>query len=102
MTYDYELTLITQSSGTNADADPIIVEEETVILCGLNSVGRSEFYAAAATGLRPELVFTIHGYEYDGQQLVEFDGVRYKVLRTYGTGYEELELTCQREAGASG
>lgn len=102
MTYDHELSLISFTSGTNANADPILVPTKIDILCGLNSVGRGEFYAAAALQLRPELVFTIHAYEYDGQQMVEFQGGKYKVLRTYATGFEELELTCQKEVGSSG
>lgn len=103
MTYDYELMLISSlTTGKDENSDPITIPIGTTILCGLNSVGRGEFYAAAAVQLRPELVFTIHAYEYSGQQLVEFEGVRYKVLRTYSTGFEELELTCQREVGGDG
>lgn len=102
MTYDHELKLISFTSSKDENADPILIPHETVILCGLNSVGRGEFYAAAALQLRPELVFTIHAYEYDHQQLVEFQGTRYKVIRTYSTGFEELELTCQKEAGSVG
>ncbi|MNB67227.1 hypothetical protein D3C81_309360 [compost metagenome] len=99
MTYDHELTLIAEVSGTDANADPVTEEVPTTILCGLNSVGRGEFYAAAAAGLRPEMVFTIHAYEYGGQTLLDYEGVRYKVIRTYSTGFEELELTCAREVG---
>jgi SPP1 family predicted phage head-tail adaptor len=102
MTYDHELSLVSFTSGTNANADPILVPTKIDILCGLNSVGRGEFYAAAALQLRPELVFTIHAYEYDNQQVVEFQGIRYKVIRTYATSFEELELTCQKEVGSGG
>lgn len=103
MTYDHELMLITSlTTGKDENSDPITIPIGTTILCGLQSVGRGEFYAAAALSLRPELVFTIHAYEYSGQELVQFEGVRYKVLRTYSTGFEELELTCQREVGSGG
>lgn len=100
MSYDHELILITPSQivqdevGNQIETDPI----ETPILCRLNSVGRSEFYNAAAAGLRPELLFTIHGYEYNGQKLVKFEGVQYRVIRTYAVDFEELELTCERVA----
>lgn len=100
MSYDHELILITPAAieyddiGNQIETDPI----ETPILCRLNSVGRSEFYNAATAGLRPELVFTIHGYEYNGQKLVKFEGVQYRVIRTYAVDFEELELTCERVA----
>jgi SPP1 family predicted phage head-tail adaptor len=98
MTYDHELTLIGQSYTEDEIGNPIPVETETVILCGLKSVGRTEFYNAAVTGLRPEMVFVIHGYEYNGEQLVKFEGVRYRVIRTYAIDFEEVELTCERVA----
>jgi len=100
MSYDHELILITPGQivedevGNQIETDPI----ETPIFCGLKSVGRSEFYNAAVTGLRPELVFPIHGYEYSGQKLVRFEGVKYRVIKTYSVNFEELELTCEKVA----
>lgn len=96
MTYDRELKLIRQEYQEDEIGNQVPVETETVVLCGLKSVGRTEFYNAAATGLRPELVFVVHGYEYNGEQLVEFEGVRYQVIRTYQVDFEELELTVER------
>ena len=96
MTFDHELTLIGQAITEDEIGNQIPVETETVVLCGLKSVGRTEFYNAAVTGLRPELIFVVHGYEYNGEQIVKFEGVRYRVIRTYATGFEEVELTCER------
>ena len=101
MTYDHELTLISQTITEDEIGNQIPVETETVVLCGLKSVGRNEFYSAAVTGLKPELVFVIHGYEYNGEQVVKFEGNRYRVIRTYLTDFEEVELTCER-VGADG
>lgn len=98
MTYDHELTLISQTITEDDIGNQIPVETETIILCGLKSLVRSEFYSAATTGLKPEIVFVVHGYEYNGQQIVKFEGVRYRVIRTYATDFEEVELTCERVA----
>lgn len=98
MTYDHELTLIGQTYTEDEIGNQIPVETETVVLCGLKSVGRTEFYNAAATGLKPELIFVIHGYEYKGEQIVKFEGTRYRVIRTYATDFEEVELTCEKVA----
>jgi SPP1 family predicted phage head-tail adaptor len=100
VTYDHELTLIGQRIEEDEIGNQIPVETETTILCGLKSVGRSEFYDAAASGLRPELVFVIHAYEYSGERVVKFQGVRYNVIRTYQTGTEEIELTVERVVGS--
>lgn len=99
VTYDHELTLISQTITEDEIGNQIPIETRTTILCSLKSVGRSEFYNAAATGLRPELVFVIHGYEYNGEKAVEFEGSRYSVIRTYQMGFEEIELTVERVSG---
>lgn len=98
MTYDHELTLIGQTYTEDEIGNQIPVETETTILCGLKSVTRLEFYNAAANGLKPEIVFVVHGYEYNGEKEITFEGNRYKVIRTYSEDFEELELTCERVA----
>lgn len=104
MTYDHELTLIQQTYPKDENDHPltdeygnqVVVDTETVILCGLKSVNRTEFYNAAVTGLKPELVFVVHGYEYSGQAKVKFEDQKYRVIRTYAPNFEEVELTCEK------
>ncbi len=96
MTYDYELTLISQTIIEDEIGNQIPQEIKTSIYCGLKSIGRNEFYAAAKSGLRPEIVFVIHNYEYSDEREILFEGKRYKVIRTYLLDFEEIELTCER------
>lgn len=49
----------------------------------IESVGRSEYYAAAAAGLRPEIKAVICRYDFDGETEAELGGKRYAVIRTY-------------------
>jgi SPP1 family predicted phage head-tail adaptor len=100
VTYDNELTLIQQSYGEDEVGNQIPVENEVVILCNKKSVGRMEFYNAAQNGLNPEFIFAAHGYEYNGENLVEFEGKRYKVIKTYQVDFETIELTCERKVGS--
>lgn len=100
--YDYGLTLI-GVTGYQRDANGNYLsqgETRTEILCDVKSVTRSEFYSAAQAGLNPEQVFEVNGFEYAGQQEVEFEGERYTVIRAYRIPpvYEKLELTCERKA----
>lgn len=99
VTYDHEITLIGSTVEKDEIGQDIEVPTYTTILCGLKSIGRSEFYAAAQAGLRPEITFIIHGYEYNEEKEVEFEGYRYKVIRTYAVDVEELELTCEKVIG---
>ncbi len=97
MTYDHELTLIGATSYTEDDiGNQIPVKTQTPILCGIKSIGRTEFYNAAANGIKPVIVFLVHGYEYSGETEIIFEDIKYKVIRTYSEGFEEIELTCEK------
>lgn len=102
MTFDYELILIQTGEGENELGDPIIIRTEKPVLCDVLSVGRSEHYQAAAHGLKPELVFVVSRWDYEGEKEVVFEGKRYNVLRTYEpkqskgfADYETVELVCE-------
>ncbi|MGD6832578.1 phage head closure protein [Sutcliffiella halmapala] len=101
-TFDDELTLIDITFGENALGDPIKVEKRKDILCDAQSIQRTEFYAAAAHGLKPEYTFIVNKYDYQRQSEVEFDGVRYRVIRSYQPksykgieDFDSLELVCE-------
>ncbi len=96
MTYDHELNLIQQIYTTDEIGNQIPGETKTNILCNIKSVGRTEFYNAASKGLKPEIIFIVHSYEYEGQKQVEFENKKYDVIRTYSTNTEEIELTCEK------
>ncbi|WP_404466543.1 phage head closure protein [Planococcus rifietoensis] len=95
-TYDDELTLIDHTFIEDEIGNQIPTPVKTKILCDVQSVGRTEFYRAAVTDLRPEMIFLVHSYEYNGERKVEFKGQQYSVLRTFSKGFEEIELTCER------
>lgn len=57
------------------------------------SIGSKEFYQASSAGMKPELKFVLPDYtEYQDEKILEHEGIRYKVLRTYRTG-NQLEIT---------
>lgn len=98
-TYDHELVLISETIQEDEIGNRIPIETRKTILCDKKSAGRNEYYQAAAAGLKPELVLIVHAYEYNGEQLVEFEGKRYSVIRIYELNDEEIELVCERKAG---
>ena len=68
----------------------------------LRSIGQQEFYASHATDFNPELKFVLADYlEYEGENLVEYNGQRYRIVRTYRTG-QELELVVERAPAEDG
>ena len=91
------LTLIQQTQTVDDYGDTVTTETSCQVFCKVGSIGQKEFYQAQAVGLQPELKFVLADYlDYEGETLVEHNGQRYRVLRTYRDD-QELELTVYRE-----
>lgn len=59
------------------------------------SIRQSEFYQAHTVGKKPEKKFIISdSLDYGGQEFLIHGDFRYKILRTYQTDRNELEITC--------
>ena len=93
------ITLITQTITTDKYGNEVATETEKTVFCEVDSISQTEFFAAENTELNPEYKFTIFFGDYDGQDLVKFNGARYSVYRTYRTG-DDLELYTERKIGA--
>lgn len=80
------ITLIFRTPGT----DDITKRD---VFAGLRSIGQAEFYQANAVDIHPEAKFVLADYlDYNGETLLDYNGQRYHVLRTYRDG-QQLELT---------
>lgn len=99
-----ELTLIKYETRENDMGDVINDKVKTKVLCSVESVTRSEFYAGASHDLQPEIVFVINKYDYENQSEVEFEGRKYNVIRSYlpkgrhnpnPMDIDRLELVCK-------
>ena len=90
-----QLIRITQT--VDAYGDRVMQTTGRKVFCPVASIGTKEFYQAQITGQQPEIKFALADYlDYNGETLVEYDGIEYRVLRTYRSG-QRLELTCYRE-----
>lgn len=88
------LTLISETQPHGVFDDP--GEMSRVVFCSIRSVGMREAYEARSIGIHPEIVFVLQNYaEYGGEKLCEFEGVRYRIIRSYVTA-ERIELTAER------
>ena len=72
------------------------------VFCRMASIGQREYYEAQAVDVYPECKFILADYlDYDNERLCEYDGVRYRVLRTFRAG-QELELVVTRASAEEG
>lgn len=86
--------------------DGVWTETERQVFCGIRSIGQSEFYQANATAYRPEIKIVLADHlEYNGENIVQYNGQRYRVVRTYRVGLEleiVLESAPKEEEGSRG
>lgn len=70
------------------------------VFCRVDSVTRSEYYAAAQNNLHPSYVFVLSNYmDYQGEKTltyIDWTGAEkeYDIVRTYRTG-DSIELTAE-------
>ena len=96
MLFSNELVLINIKYSFDNIGNQIETEERTEVFCNVKSVTRAEFYNAATTDLKPSLVFVVHLYEYNDEEMVEYKGNKYRIIRSYMTNTEEIELVCEK------
>lgn len=82
-------------------------EEELEVFARVKSVKASEYYEAMRSNLNLAHIFAVDPDDYATMVLnaggkkrypwaVEYDGDRYKIIRTYRTDMGDLELSCER------
>lgn len=69
------------------------------IYCDVSSVSMSEWFEGGRNGLNPELRLTMFSGDYSNEKVVEYDGQRYTVYRTYKARNDTVELYCERREG---
>ncbi len=70
-------------------------ERRNEVPCTVRSVGYSEYYAARSAGIEPSIVFVLAlAEDYAGEKIVEWNGSRYRVVRTWMQG-DGIEITCE-------
>jgi len=118
--YNDVIYLIKDTRTVNEYGDMVTTQTERAVFAQVKSIGQSEFYQAAAVGLKPEIKFVIADYlDYDEEKKLRYtpfppevnpsEGLTpslgdypsntttdiYDILRTYRTG-NALEIVCYR------
>lgn len=79
------------------------VEEEKLdlreVFCNEKSVTTNEYYKSSQNGEEIKLVFEVKQIDYEKEKYVVYEGETYKVIRTYKTNSEDIELHCALKEG---
>lgn len=102
MEYIEELTLIKETISQDDIGQAVKTETKTTVYARKNVVGSREFYNAMAVGIKPTAELQIRLSNYDGEQAVEYNGIRYSVIRTVPKGKFDLVLVIGIKDGIDG
>jgi len=95
--YSDIINLIEITQGKDSDGFPINVEVKHEVYADKKSVTRSEFYSSMQAGIKATALFETRLCDYEepgSPTILEHEGKRYKVERTYTKDNEKVELTC--------
>lgn len=96
------IKLISETYAQDAIGQYIPTEIEKQVFCDVRSVSRAEWFDAGRNGLHPEYVFTMFAPDYSDEKIIEYNGKRYGVYRTYAGRNEQLELYVESKGGLDG
>lgn len=100
---DCFITLIDKTAtGRTAIGEVEHTEKRTDALARSVPISRQEAFFAMQIGFRPEFEFIVNPLEYHGEGLLEFNGERYEIYRTYEPNSNEVELYCRKSIGGNG
>lgn len=99
MERDHVCTLVGAAYASDGLRQQVATPTRREVFCSVGNVSSSEFFAAGAHGLKPKLRLRLFAGDYDGEQIVEVDGIPYGVYRTYLGENEQLELYLEKKAG---
>lgn len=96
------ITLVNEQKTYNANRQPIV---ETIsqkdVYAQMRSITRAEWFEAGRNGLKPDICFITNCFDYNGETIVDYDGKRYGVYRTFFGRNDSVELYCEKKGGLS-
>ena len=95
------IVLIAENVTVNALRIEEVAETRREVLAEIESISQSEYFAAQDSDLNPEYRFRVFFADYSGEKIVEFEGERFAVYRTF-RNFDRVELYTERKVGADG
>ena len=95
------LYLVKTVHTTDEIGQPIETYTKTKRYGYMSSVNSEEWFAANKTDRIAAYRFQIQDYEYNGEDIVEYEGTRYYIYRTYMSKNGLFELYCEEKGGVT-
>ena len=89
------ITLISETPEAHGIFDDW-TESSRQVFCYVKSVGFREYFEALSQALHPSFVFVLRDYaEYKGEKVCVYHDKRYRIIRTFITAQQTIELTVE-------
>lgn len=91
--------LIATTYTTDSIGQRVPTETPRTIFCDVASVSASEWFEAGRNGFKPQYRVTMFRPDYEGEAIVELEGERFSVYRTYERRDDLIELYLEKKGG---
>lgn len=95
MRHNQIIKLISITVAEDAIGNQVETPTERQVFANEFSVGSSEFYKAAVTGLRPSKMFEVYSWEYQDEDRLSHNSATYRIIRTEAKS-EKTRLICEK------
>lgn len=96
------INLIAETHTQDSIGQNIPTETSRQVFCSVRSATRAEFFEAGRNGFQPAFIFVMFAPDYQGEKILEYDGNRYGIYRTYLGRNEQIELYAELKGGLYG
>lgn len=97
------ITLISEEfTESDLHVPQAVQQTERDVFADVTSVTGSEWFEGGRNGLNPEYRMIVFKYDYEGEQLLRYNGTVYQIYRTYDRRTDELELYVAKRKGPEG
>lgn len=93
------VTLIKRHSAVNSLGEVTYLETSSEVFGYVTSSTQQEWFTAHREDINSVFRLVIYSFEYHGETIVEMDGVRYGVYRTFEKSTDKIELYLEQKAG---
>ena len=99
MVRDIVIKLISETYTFDEVLNQIATETVKEVYGSIESISQSEFFNAGQSGFKPDYKVVVWGFEYSNENVVEINGTKYSVYRTYSRKDDKIELYLTSKVG---
>lgn len=96
---DTVIKLIAETITSDVIGNQIVTEKEREVFATAKPINQNEFFSARTAGINPACKMLVFFGDYEGEELMEWNGQKYNIYRTYQREDDLIELYAERHLG---